>query len=101
MLAGLLRQPRLRGKVEDLDPRMDSRTTQRRIAELEEKLARTEDLVRVLKDLPWSRPPSSTEEKADGRRRKRGTSKKRGRPGSRGRSTTDRRSDVAGRAETG
>jgi hypothetical protein len=105
MLAGLLRQPRMRGKVENAlgGPRNDSQTLHRRIAELEEKLARTEDLVRVLKDLPWSRPPSSSKEATDGRRRKRGTSKKRrrGQPVSRTAATTDRTSDVERRDEAG
>lgn len=105
MLAGLLRQPRMRGKV-DLsfaDPRVDPKTMQRRIAELEEKLARTEDLVRVLKELPWSRPPTSAKEAKDGRGRKRG-SKKRARRGpqvSRSTATTDRGQDEARGDATG
>ncbi len=106
MLAGLLRQPRMRGKVKlpFADPRNDPKTMQRRIAELEVKLARTEDLVRVLKELPWSRPPSSpTKEASDGRRKKRGSSKKarRGRPVSRSSATADRTSDVERGDETG
>jgi hypothetical protein len=57
MLAGLLRQPRRRVKVvaDPADPEIDPKPLRQRIAELETKLARTEDLVRVLKHLPWTK----------------------------------------------
>jgi hypothetical protein len=55
MLVGLLRLPRTRRRLgEDFAlRRQDTQTLKQRIAELEKKLARTEDLVRVLKHLPW------------------------------------------------
>lgn len=66
MLVGLLRLPKSRAKLErgSAPQATDSSTLRQRIAELEKKLARTEDLVRVLKHLPWEgesadgRPPS-------------------------------------------
>ena len=55
MLVGLLRIPRSRAKLEAGSAlhETDTSTLRQRIAELEKKLARTEDLVRVLKHLPW------------------------------------------------
>ena len=60
MLAGLLRQPRRRVKViaDPANPEIDPKPLRQRIAELEKKLARTEDLVRVLKHLPWAKEGS-------------------------------------------
>lgn len=67
MLVGLLRLPRGREKLAACSalPPNDTSTLKQRIAELEKKLARTEDLVRVLKHLPWQqaeggngRPPT-------------------------------------------
>ena len=66
MLVGLLRLPRGREKLAARSalPSNDSTSLKQRIAELERKLARTEDLVRVLKHLPWQaeggngRPPT-------------------------------------------
>jgi hypothetical protein len=61
MLAGLLRQPKTRRKVSlpPATPEEDPTHLKRRIVDLEKKLARTEDLVRVLKDLPWARQAAS------------------------------------------
>ena len=57
MLAGLLRQPKSRAKVTlaPASPEDDPKLLRKQIGKLEVKLARTEDLVRVLKDLPWAR----------------------------------------------
>ena len=57
MLAGLLKQPRTRGRPEEMprDPENDPRALKARIKKLESQLELTEDLVRVLKDLPWNR----------------------------------------------
>jgi hypothetical protein len=69
MLAGLLRQPRTRKKVSvpPATPEEDPKLLKRRVVELERKLAHTEDLVRVLKDLPWAKqaaaPATSTKGK--------------------------------------
>ena len=62
MLAGLLRQPRTRRKVSvpPATPEEDPKLLKRRVVELERKLAHTEDLVRVLKDLPWAKQAAST-----------------------------------------
>jgi len=91
------------GAVLGLELQAEAQTMRRRIAELEVKLARTEDLVRVLKDLPWSRTSPSKKEATDGRRNKKRSSKKRrsGPPASRKAATTNRGSDVAGRDEAG
>lgn len=73
MLAGLLRQPKRRANVvlPPARPEEDPRLLGRRILELEKKLACTEDLVRVLRDLPWSAAAAQTEkEDGDGRRKK-------------------------------
>lgn len=72
MLAGLLRQPKRRAKVSlpPARPEEDPKLLQGRIRELEKKLAHTEDLVRVLKDLPWIQAVVTTpKEKSDGRRK--------------------------------
>ena len=55
MLVGLLRLPRSRARLVESSahPPSDTTSLRKRIAELEKKLARTEDLVRVLKHLPW------------------------------------------------
>jgi len=56
MLAGLLKQPRWRrGQKMPLPPEEDPKKLRKRIAELEDKLKRTEDLVRILRDLPGNR----------------------------------------------
>jgi hypothetical protein len=72
MLAGLLRQPKKRAKVTlpPACPEEDPKRLTEKIRELEKKLAHTEDLVRVLKDLPWSRTVErETEGDSDGRRK--------------------------------
>lgn len=84
MLAGLLRQPkmRVRGRpsAAPSSPEDDPRRLKQRIVELERKLSRTEDLVRVLKDLPWAPKASETQEESradkqrSGRRQRRGAS---------------------------
>lgn len=80
MLVGLLRLPRSREKLAASSalPANDTSTLKQRIAELEKKLARTEDLVRVLKHLPWQqteggngRPPTGPAKEKGRRRRKR------------------------------
>jgi hypothetical protein len=57
MLCGLLKQPRTRGRPQEMprDPENDPRSLRARIKKLESQLELTEDLVRVLKDLPWNR----------------------------------------------
>jgi hypothetical protein len=68
MLAGLLRQPkaRLRGSQHvALEPEDDPKILRQRILALERKLLRTEDLVRVLKALPWA--PKSSEPQEESR----------------------------------
>jgi hypothetical protein len=77
MLAGLLRQPKRRAKVAlpPASPEEDPRLLSKKIRELEKKLACTEDLMRVLRDLPWnaatarSTPATSAKEKRDGGRK--------------------------------
>ena len=98
MLAGLLRQPKRRAKVAlpPASPEEDPTLLRRRIGELEKKLARTEDMVRVLRDLPWAKGVETTPKKeSDARTKRRGGPKRR-----RGvqASSTD---SVAGRTEAG
>jgi hypothetical protein len=73
MLAGLLRQPktRPRGRPQP-DPAMpgeDPRLLKQRIVELERKLKATEDLARVLRDLPWApkETPATAQEETGAR----------------------------------
>lgn len=77
MLAGLLKQPRTRRKRGEpalpLEPEENPALLRKRIKALETKLARTEDLVRVLQEFPWHRAESAAgrrrkPEKADARR---------------------------------
>jgi hypothetical protein len=73
MLAGLLRQPKRRRRgpaaLVPLNPEEDPALLRKRILELERKLSRTEDLVRVLRDLPWApKRAASAQEGADGSR---------------------------------
>ncbi len=80
MLAGLLRQPKRRAKVAlpPASPEQDPTLLHRRIGELEKKLARTEDLVRVLRDLPWAKGVETTPKKeSHARTRRRGGAKAR------------------------
>lgn len=79
MMAGLLPQPRRRVSREVFEPRgSESREAlKRRITTLERELARTEDLVRVLRSAPWRSPGAESPEKG-GRRRGRKTAKPRG-----------------------
>jgi hypothetical protein len=66
MLAGLLRQPKTRPRgrpsMPPASPEDDPRLLKHHIRELERKLARTEDLVRVLRDLPWASKPAEPKE---------------------------------------
>ena len=56
MLAGLLHQPRYRrGAIMPTDPEEDPKKLRKRILDLEDKLKRTEDLVRILRELPSNR----------------------------------------------
>jgi hypothetical protein len=68
MLAGLLRQPRTRPRgrpsTPPASPEDDPRILKQQIRELERKLARTEDLVRVLRDLPWASKPAEPKEES-------------------------------------
>jgi hypothetical protein len=109
MLAGILRQPKRRSgaTLAPSSPEEDPKCLRGRIVELEKKLARTEDLVRVLKDLPWA--GRVEKEKEDGHARKRGarTKGRRGVLASQGASTPGRKSprggsdrSVDGRART-
>jgi hypothetical protein len=92
MLAGLLRQPKTRRRGRPLpppsSPEEDPRILRRRIVELERKLKTTEDLVRVLKDLPWApkETPGTAQEASDGGRARagRGSKGRRGAQASRG-----------------
>lgn len=56
MLAGLLRQPRARGKVvlQPTDPSNDPRALRQRIQKLEQELKRSNDVIHVLRMLPSS-----------------------------------------------
>lgn len=58
MLAGLLKQPRGRGAhtMPATSPEDDPKRLRKRIAELEQKLKLTEDLVMLLRELPAHRP---------------------------------------------
>jgi hypothetical protein len=97
MMAGLLRQPRSRARPAALPPPPENDPTKlkRRIVELERKLARTEDLVRVLQDLPWK----PAREVGDGRKPRAAGSKPRtSRSRGRGRQTS---APGAGRAAPG
>jgi hypothetical protein len=80
MLAGLLRQPRsFGGKSMAIDPEEDPKKLKKRIRELEEKLALTEDLVRLLRDLPENRKAlSEPSPRTRGRRGKKRTARKGG-----------------------
>jgi hypothetical protein len=99
MLAGLLRQPKTRPRGHPAGPpatpEQDPRILKGRIVELERKLSRTEDLVRVLKDLPWApkETPQAAQEERDGRA---GTGRKsKGRRGAQ----ASRRSEARGRQD--
>ncbi len=106
MLAGLLRQPKSRGRgrpsIAPSGPENDPRILKQRILELQRKLVRTEGLVRVLKDLPWApkEAPTTAREQRDGKtkRRARGSSGRRGAQASRGAETGDRKAARARRA---
>lgn len=100
MLAGLLRQPRRRATVglPPADPETDPKPLRLQIAELEKKLARTEDLVRVLKHLPWAKGDGDGGSSQERKARKSAKAK-------RSRATPHREKAVAtangGKAETG
>lgn len=74
MLAGLLKQPRRRrtpAEIASTAPEDDPVRLRGQIRELETKLSRTEDLVRVLRTAPWAVKESPTEEDGRGRAKKR------------------------------
>lgn len=106
MLAGLLRQPRTRRKVclPPPPPEQDPARLKRRIVDLEKKLARTEDMVRVLRDLPWAKQatsPATTSGKGDRDARTKPARARRGAPASKKnsaarRANPRRRSDAGG-----
>lgn len=79
MLAGLLRQPKTRRRGRPVEPPTspgeDPRPLRARIRELERKLSHTEDLVRVLRDLPWAPSAGKAKEsrRASGKAAGRGT----------------------------
>jgi hypothetical protein len=61
MLAGLLKQPRPRGGAPmATEPDEDPKRLKKRIRELEDQLKRTEELVRLLRDLPGNRSQPET-----------------------------------------
>ena len=76
MLAGLLPQPRRRVKPSVFEPKGTESpvSMSRRIMELEKELARTEDLVRVLRTAPWSQGATRAPKKGG---QSRGAKKKR------------------------
>ena len=86
MLAGLLKQPRRRGRVcaqVEPTPGADPAALKKRVRELEVQLSRTEDLVRVLRTAPWAKQVAEPSKDAPAGRRKARASKKRraaGRP---------------------
>jgi len=79
MMAGLLKQPRRRVDRAVFECRTGETPAalKHRVVELEKKLARTEDLVRVLRTAPWASPSSESTSKggsssANGQRKPRG-----------------------------
>ncbi len=78
MMAGLLTQPRRKVSPEVFEARPDGTPAALRalVAELEKKLSRTEDLVRVLRTAPWAAPGSEAAPKG-GPSRARKTQRKR------------------------
>lgn len=78
MMAGLLTQPRRRVGPEALDrPRGETPAgLKRRLVDLEKKLARTEDLVRVLRMAPWAASNSESAPKGGSRASSRARSSK-------------------------
>lgn len=90
MLAGLLKQPRRRrtaAEIAALCPEDDPVLLRKEIRELQTKLARTEDLVRVLRTAPWI--SKQMESPAEEKRRARNKQAKR-RPARRRNQTTRR-----------
>lgn len=103
MLAGLLEQPKWRGG--DPMPRSDESrellALRKQVRELEDKLTRTESLVRLLRDLPLARelsPPGVTDEprkKSPKKLAKRARGKKEGPSGAPSTAGSDSAGDVA------
>ena len=82
MLAGLLKQPRMRGnKAMPKDPADDPKAMKKKIAQLERELKLSQDLIALLRQLPSHRPARA--EKKRSRRAKAGK-KKEWRPASSG-----------------
>lgn len=76
MMAGLLTQPRTRVSAEVFERRTGETPAvlKKRIVELEKELARTEDLVRVLRTAPWANSNSDSPPKGGKSRAKKGKS---------------------------
>jgi hypothetical protein len=104
MLAGLLRQPKTRKRGRPLppasSPEEDPRILKKRIVELERKLKTTEDLVRVLRDLPWAPKEEKEASRAASEPSERGSRTRRGAPAS-PRASTARRSASEARDTAG
>jgi len=82
MLAGLLTQPRRRVGPEAFVRRAveSPAALKKRITELEKQLARTEDLVRVLRTAPWLNPGTESPEKGGSKRVRKQKAKRKARP---------------------
>jgi hypothetical protein len=105
MLAGLLRQPKMRKRGRPLppasSPEEDPRLLKKRIVELERRLKTTEDLVRVLRDLPWAPKEQKEASRASSEPTERGSRARRGAQASPGVSTTRRSASEARHAPRG
>ena len=55
MLAGLVTQPRHRGRVAMADPEQDPKALKKRIAQLEKELSVATDLIAILREMPTHR----------------------------------------------
>ena len=55
MLAGLVTQPRHRGRVVMVDPQNDARALKKRVAQLEKELSVATDLITILREMPTHR----------------------------------------------
>ena len=82
MLAGLLPQPRRRVSAEVFEAQTGQSpgALKKRIAALEKQLARTEDLVRVLRTAPWMKPSAESPRKGGSKRGRKKKSKSPARP---------------------
>lgn len=79
MVAGLLKQPKSRGKEaarRALDPQEDPKLLKKRITELKDQLRRCEALIRLLRDLPAHRVDQKEGGESTGKRKR--TTKRKG-----------------------